>query len=232
MRAASIALALGVFTSGLFSGLLAAVLFLLQKLLKGLTGAEFTVVMQRFLPVARKAPVNQVLVVVSMVAPVLALVLGRGQLGSARFLLILVGALVFVAGTFAVSRYAAEPLYDVILAWDARALPGDWLAVRQRYFRINQVRLVSSSLAFLLLLLAVMWPERRRPVADGAAATPGSLRVPASSPRPGLSTPPTGFAGTLPTSSTRGPASSMRPGLCVPPGGLAVLPTPAGRGLP
>lgn len=160
MRAASIALVLGVFTSGLFSGLLAAVLFLLQKLLKELPGAEFTVVMQRFLPMARKAPVNQVLVMASMLAPVAALVLGWSEVGSTRFLLTLAGALVFSAGVFAVSRYAAEPLYDVILGWNARALPADWLAVRQRYFRINRVRLASSSLAFLLLLLAVMRPER------------------------------------------------------------------------
>jgi uncharacterized membrane protein len=181
MRAASIALALGVFTSGLFSGLLAAVLFLLQKLLKGLSGAEFTVVMQRFLPMARKAPVNQVLVLASMVAPAVALVLGWGQLGRTRFLLILVATLLFTVGTFAVSRYVAEPLYDVILAWNGRAPPADWLVVRERYFRVNRVRMASSSLTFLLLLLAVMWPERRgrEPPPTAAIQAPAASMVPA-----------------------------------------------------
>ncbi|NMO20280.1 DUF1772 domain-containing protein [Pyxidicoccus fallax] len=177
MRAASIALALGVFTSGLFSGLLTAVLFLLQKVLKGLSGAEFTVVMQRFLPMARKAPVNQMLVMVSVLAPAAALVLERGRVGSTRFLLTLAGTAVFTAGVFAVSRYAAEPLYDIILGWNARALPTDWLTVRQRYFRINRVRMASSSLAFLMLLLAVMWPERPRPAPGAGTSSTASAPV-------------------------------------------------------
>ncbi|MCP3145345.1 hypothetical protein [Pyxidicoccus xibeiensis] len=163
MRAASIALALGVFTSGLFSGLLAAVLFLLQKLLKRMSGADFTRVMQRFLPMARKAPVNQVLILASVLAPVAALVLGWRDADSPRFVLTLVGVLVFTVGTFLVSRYGAEPVYDIILGWNAWALPENWIAVRERYFRINRVRLASSSLAFLLLLVAVMLPERGQP---------------------------------------------------------------------
>ncbi|MFP2926169.1 hypothetical protein ACLESO_13300 [Pyxidicoccus sp. 3LG] len=163
MRAASIALVLGVFTSGLFSGLLAAVLFLLQKLLKRMSGTDFTVVMQRFLPMARKAPVNHVLISVSVLAPVAALVLGWRDAGSPRFVLTLVGLLVFTLGTFLVSRYGAEPVYDTILGWNARALPEDWPRVRERYFRINRVRLASSSLAFLLLVVAVSLPGRSQP---------------------------------------------------------------------
>lgn len=155
----SVALALGVLASGLFSGILVAVLFLLQKVLEGLDAREFTRVMQGFLPMARKAPINLVLTLVGVLAPAVALLLGREEAGSFPWVLTLLGALIFLAGPFLISRYAAEPLYDVILGWKAQSPPADWRAVRERYFRINRLRTASSWLAFLLLVVALTLPR-------------------------------------------------------------------------
>jgi hypothetical protein len=42
------------------------------------------------------------------------------------------------------------------LAWDPQALPTDWEAGRRRYFRINQIQLVTTSAAFALFLVALV----------------------------------------------------------------------------
>jgi hypothetical protein len=158
MNSAAIFLGLGVVTSGLFSGLLVAVLALLQQILKGLSGREFTVVMQRFLPLARRAPVNYTLVLTSVVAPLTALLLGIGPIGSPRFVLTLAGMLVFLLNPLLTSTFAAEPLYNVILGWHPATPPADWERSRERYFRVNWLRLSGSLLSFLLLLAALALP--------------------------------------------------------------------------
>jgi hypothetical protein len=49
----------------------------------------------------------------------------------------------------------AEPLYGVMLAWDAHHPPGDWLATRARYCRINAIR-TTGALAALVLFVAAL----------------------------------------------------------------------------
>jgi len=159
MTGSTLALLIGVLTTGLFSGLMAAVVFLFQKILKGLTGQEFTQVMQRFLPWGRTAPVNHILVLVSVLAPALALVLGHDDVGGLAFLLTLAGMLVFLAGVLLLSRFGVERVYDTIMGWKAQAPPAEWSQVRERYFRINRLRIASSWVAFLLLLTALALPE-------------------------------------------------------------------------
>jgi hypothetical protein len=52
-------------------------------------------------------------------------------------------------GAFGISRFAAEPNYDVLLDGDPEQSPGRWSAARHRYFVLNWARagLVSSALA-------------------------------------------------------------------------------------
>jgi hypothetical protein len=155
MTTIHILLGLSIIASGLFTGLLVAVVALLQPTLKPLSASEFTVVMRHFLPVARKAPVNYALVLTPMLAPAIVLGLTWDQMATPLFSLILIGWLAFMAGPFLTSRFAAEPLYDVILGWTVQSPPPDWQVTRDRYFRLNLVRLIGSGLAFLLFLLAL-----------------------------------------------------------------------------
>jgi len=152
-------LGLSIIASGLFTGLLVAVVALLQQTLKPLSASEFTVVMRHFLPIARKAPVNYALVLTPMLAPPIVLVLAWNQAAvSPWFSFTLVGWLAFMAGPFLTSRFGAEPLYDVILSWPVQSPPADWQVFRERYFRLNLIRLIGSSLAFLFFLAALSWP--------------------------------------------------------------------------
>ena len=61
-------------------------------------------------------------------------------------------------GPILTSRFAAEPLYDVMLGWDADDPPPGWQAARDRYYRINAVRMSSSLIAFALLTAALAQP--------------------------------------------------------------------------
>jgi hypothetical protein len=153
-----ILLGLSVIAAGLFTGLLVAVVALLQQTLKPLSASEFTVVMRHFLPLARKSPVNYALVLTPMLAPLIVLVLTWNQAASSLFSLTLAGWLAFLFGPFLTSLLGAEPLYDVILGWPAQAPPADWRVFRERYFRFNLIRLIGSSLAFLFFLLALSSP--------------------------------------------------------------------------
>jgi hypothetical protein len=150
-----ILLALSVIASGLFTGLLVAVVALLQQTLKPLSASEFATVMRHFLPVARKAPANYALVLTPILLPPVVLALAWSQAASPLFILTLVGWLAFLFGPFLTSMLGAEPLYDVILGWPAQSPPVDWQTVRDRYFRLNLVRLIGSGSAFLLFLLAL-----------------------------------------------------------------------------
>jgi hypothetical protein len=130
MTAARIVLAVTVVSTGLFSGLVLYIVGLFQPLLSQLSGAEFTVVMDRFLPAARKNFFNYLFTLTSLLAPVVALFLLRDHTDSAVFWLTLAGWLAFFAGPLLGSRLVAEPLYDVMLGWDAKAPPADWLATQ------------------------------------------------------------------------------------------------------
>jgi hypothetical protein len=58
------------------------------------------------------------------------------------------------SGPLLVSRFLAEPNYDVMLAWDPGAMPANWRAVQRRYFRLNGVRAAATWTAFALFATA------------------------------------------------------------------------------
>jgi hypothetical protein len=104
---------------------------------------------------ASEAPANYALVLTPLLLPPVALALAWDRAASPWFSLTLVGWLAFVFGPFLISRFGAEPLYDVILGWPVQSPPTDWQTTRERYFRLNLIRLIGSGSAFLLFLLAL-----------------------------------------------------------------------------
>ena len=152
MTTAHIALAVAALSTGLFTGLLMTLVAYFHKALRDLSGPEFALVMRRFLGVVRTHPLNYGLVGTSVVAPVVALLSLRGSDEGVAFALVFAGLVAFVAGPVLVSRFAAEPIYDVFLSWKTGSPPQNWRAARDRYFRINQARLLGSATAFVLFL--------------------------------------------------------------------------------
>lgn len=158
MTLAHIALGIGVITTGLFTGLLLTMILIFQPVLNSLNASEYTMFMQRFLKVARISPLNIVLIITSIIAPIVALILIRENTGSPIFLLTLVGLLVFIVGVFLISRTLNEPLYDVIDSWIIQSPPDDWQEFRDRWYRLNLLRMPASGLAFMLFLIAFGLP--------------------------------------------------------------------------
>lgn len=152
MDASDLSLVLCIVLSGLWSGLLLAVTNLLHPVFRALDPPDFAAALQRFLPVARRAPANWVVVIGLLVAPAVAL--ATVPAGSGAFVLIAVGLAFCIAGPLVVSNRLAEPNYDVIAHWDPADMPADWHAARRRYFLFNWVRAAATWTAFALFVAA------------------------------------------------------------------------------
>lgn len=155
MTPVHVILIVAVISTGLFTGLLMTIVAFFQRVLKDLTAPEFTLVMQRFLRVVRTHPLHYGLVITSLLAPVAALVLLRGDAGSSTFFLILAGLISFAAGPVLVSRYLVEPIYDVFSSWEIESPPENWRVARDRYFSLNVIRGLGSGTAFVLFLISL-----------------------------------------------------------------------------
>jgi uncharacterized membrane protein len=87
--------------------------------------------------------------------PIVALVLLWDDPGSTSFVLTAIGLGIAIVGIWIVSNVWKTPTYKAILAWDPEGMPADWEAVRQRYFTINAIQLVTTWVAFALFLVAL-----------------------------------------------------------------------------
>ena len=155
MSLVQIALNIATISTGLFTGLLLTMLFIFQPLLNQLSATEYAELMQRFLKVARRSPLNITLMLVSVFAPIPAL-FGIYQASNwLAFALVTIGTIIFFIGMFLVSRFFNEPLYDEILSWTAETPPADWEAARQQWHILNIVRVCASGTAFVLFLITI-----------------------------------------------------------------------------
>src|SRR3712207_3847256 len=113
-----IALIASIVCAGLWSGLLLTLTTILHPMFAAGGPRGFAQDLQRFLPIARRSPTNYVLVLGLIVAPIVALVGLRDDPTSLPFLLTALGLAVDLAGPLLISRFLAEPNYDLILRWD------------------------------------------------------------------------------------------------------------------
>jgi len=149
---AGIWIGLAVVCAGSWSGLLLTITTILHPIYAARTPDGFVADLGRFLPVARKSPTNWVLVLGLMSTPVVALVALRENVGGAPFVLTAIGLALVLVGPFGVSRWVAEPNYDVILRWDPEHLPDDWTRIQRKYFALNWLRGALTWAAFACFL--------------------------------------------------------------------------------
>jgi hypothetical protein len=147
-------LCLSVACAGLWSGLLLTITTILHPMFAHQDMAGFRADLGRFLPIARRSPTNYLLVIGLMVTPLLALVSLRDDRSAAPFVLTAVGLGLTLAGAFGLSRFVAEPNYDVILGWDDATTAESKRAARRRYFALNWIRGAFTWSAFGCFLAA------------------------------------------------------------------------------
>ena len=90
------------------------------------------------------------------VAPIVGLVTLWDNPSSATFVLCAIGLALVIVGVYVVSNVWKEPHYDVMLAWDAAAMPPEWEAARRRYFTLNWIQAAATWTAFGLFLMALL----------------------------------------------------------------------------
>ncbi len=151
---ADIGRGLSVVATALWSGLLLTVTTILHPVFAPRGPAGFTEDVRRFLPIARRSPTDDVLVIALVVSPVVALVGLRHRIGSAPFVLTAAGLAATVVGPLVMSSRLAEPDYAVILGWDPDAISQDWGTARSRCFRLNWLRAAITGLALGLFVAA------------------------------------------------------------------------------
>jgi hypothetical protein len=147
-------LCLCVALAGLWSGLLLTITTILHPMFSHQDLAGFRNDLGRFLPVARRSPTNYLLVIGLMVVPAIALVSLADDRGSAPFVLTAIGFALILIGAFGMSRFLAEPNYDVILHWDATQPSAEMQSARRRYFALNWARGALTWAAFGCFLAA------------------------------------------------------------------------------
>ena len=154
------ALGAAVFFAGLASGLLGMLSTIMRPILAAMDGRDFRNFMEAFLRYADNGlgkVFNYAWSTGMTIGPVIALVFLWDDPGSTSFVLTAIGLGIVIVGVLIVSNVWKTPTYNVILSWDAEALPSDWQAVRNRYFTINWIQLVVTWAAFALFLVALAY---------------------------------------------------------------------------
>lgn len=94
----------------------------------------------------------------SVVVPVIALALSWRRYRSPSFLLLLVGFLIYLVGSFLVTTQINIPLNYYLESWDIASPPSDWMEVRDSWNWWNSVRTWASITAFVCYLIVLMLP--------------------------------------------------------------------------
>lgn len=154
-------LCLTLVTAALWSGLLLTITTILHPMFASQGASGLRHDLGRFLPIARRSPTNYVLVVGLMVAPAMTVSALWDSRSEAPFILVAIGCSLTFLGAFALSRFAAEPNYDVILDDDLASDSDRWQQARRRYFQLNWIRgvLVWSALACFTVSAIQYWSQ-------------------------------------------------------------------------
>ena len=121
-----------------------------------MNGPAFVHILQAFLPVGRKALFNYLCAIGMAVASIVGLLVLWDDPSSASFILCAIGLVLVIVGVYVVSYVWKEPHDDVMLAWDADAMPSEWEAGRRYYFMLDCIRAAATWTAFGLFLLALI----------------------------------------------------------------------------
>ncbi|MCU0513087.1 MAG: DUF1772 domain-containing protein [Anaerolineae bacterium] len=151
----TLALAGGILCTGLFSGLMFTLVFLLQLKWQQQTATAYITDIQPFLRVGKGNRAVTLILIGGILGPILALLTGQGAAGAMVPLLTGLALLLFAAGAAGITLVFNLPVYTALMALDASAPAATWAALRRRFHRLNQARLLASFSAFGLLVAAL-----------------------------------------------------------------------------
>ena len=150
-----ISLAVGLLAMGLFSGLMFSLVVLLQPKWDQQSAAEYITDIQPFLKVGKGNPIVAGVLFVGLLAPLPAL-LTNETVSAEVNIFILVSLIVFTVGPLGVTVILNLPTYNAIMSLDAGKPAEYWVDLRRRFYRLNLLRFIASTTAFVLLITAVV----------------------------------------------------------------------------
>lgn len=141
---------------GLMAGLFFAYSVSVVLALETLSASAYTTVMQSINETILNAVFGVAFVGAVVVPVITAVVLVlRGDLTAQYGLVFLVGVVMYLAGTFAVTMIVHIPMNESIATWSTASPPDDWMAVRTRWARWNHIRTTAAIISFVLYLAAI-----------------------------------------------------------------------------
>lgn len=157
MVVTAVTLGVSIFATGLFSGMMGMLVFVMQLKWDRQSASAYVADIQPFLAVAKGHPLIRAVLFAGLLAPLFAaLSLSGHQPGSA--MLVLLGWLIFGAGVVGVTMRLNLPVYTALLVLDRAAPAADWRDLRRRFFHLNLTRMIASLIAFILFIIVGLLP--------------------------------------------------------------------------
>ena len=97
---------------------------------------------------------------------IIAVVINLKRWKTVSFWLIVLAAVVYIAGVIVFTQQVNLPLNDYTESWQPSNLPADWMDTRNSWNEANAVRVVTSFMPFLLCVMALVLRANQPSVAD------------------------------------------------------------------
>lgn len=145
---------IAVLSTGLFSGLMMTLVFILQKQWMQMDRKDYYSYFRGFLLVAKGNGLITALTMVSFLIPIfIGIFMINNNLHLIGFLITLSGIIFFI-GCFLVTIFLNLPIYARVVSWNNELEASDWEDVRRRFFLLNIIRFSASTLSFALLIFS------------------------------------------------------------------------------
>lgn len=159
-RTGTWALAVTTVATGLFAGLIWTFAVAIDRAEERLDAVQYAT-WRQFLIVDLDRGILPVLVLTAL-APVVALVALRHRRTSTAWRLAALSFAVYLVGVMAYTILLNVPINNAMLAWDAANPPADWAELRDRWDLLNTIRTFVTIAAFVGYLVALLALVRDR----------------------------------------------------------------------
>lgn len=149
-----IMMAIALLSTGLFAGLMMTLVVIMQKQWKTLDKQDYIKMFGGFLLVAKNNPVISMVTLSSAFLP---LAISISQIVKGMYFnsaLSLLAGLSFLFGCLIVTLRLNFPIYNRVISWGKNDEAAEWEEVRNRFYKLNVIRLFFAVLSFFFLTLA------------------------------------------------------------------------------
>ncbi len=99
---------------------------------------------------------NLLLPVMGFLSIALTVALAIGSRAHRRTFWLYAGAALLTAVAGLVTRFANQPINDIVMTWSAAAPPADWTILRDNWWTWHPIRLAAGFVAYVLLILGCL----------------------------------------------------------------------------